>query len=252
MSNPAPPPAASSTSAIPGGDTCGRRYTNAGEMWNVELKGDLYDEKDGWYGKSLAYWKKQEPTVSGVLGGMEHIHGADIAESKAFIESIPTIGRTRALDCGAGIGRITKNLLAPLFAKTDLLEPMHHMLVVAQQELDMERVGHLIEASMEQVTLTEKYDIIVIQWTAIYLTDEHFVDFFSKCKSALSPGGIIFFKENTSSVNKFMVDKDDSSLTRSDQHYKALFETSGLTLIKEDFQRTWPKDLLPVKMYALQ
>jgi protein N-terminal methyltransferase len=221
-------------------------------MWDTELKGDLYDEKTGWYGKSLAYWKKQDATVNGVLGGMEHIHEADVAESKAFIESIPSIGRTRALDCGAGIGRITKNLLAPLFTKTDLLEPMHHMLEQAQKELDMERVGHLLETSMEQVTLTETYDVIVIQWAAIYLTDDHFAAFLAKCKTSLNPGGIIFFKENTSSVNKFLVDKDDSSLTRSDEYYKAIFEAAGVKLIKEAFQQEWPVDLFPVKMYALQ
>lgn len=243
---------APSAVSIPGGDTCGKKYRDAGEMWQAELKGDLYDEKDGWYGKSLAYWKKQEPTVNGVLGGMEHIHGADIAESKEFIESIPNVGRSRALDCGAGIGRITKNLLSLMFEKTDLLEPMHHMLEVAQKELDMDRVGHLLETSMEQVVLEETYDIIVVQWAAIYLTDEHFIEFFAKCRNALKAGGIIFFKENTSSVNKFIVDKDDSSLTRSDAHYKALFEASGVTLIHEAFQKEWPQDLFPVKMYALR
>ena len=31
-------------------------------------------------------------------------------------------GRGRALDCGAGIGRITKNLLSRYFEKTDLVD----------------------------------------------------------------------------------------------------------------------------------
>lgn len=237
---------------IPGGDTKGKRYKNTNEMWEAELQGDLYDEKKGWYGKSLAYWKKVEPTVSGVLGGMEHVHEADIAESREFLESIPGLGRLRALDCGAGIGRISKHLLTKMFEKTDLLEPMHHMLEQAKAEMDMDRVGHLLETSMEQVVLTETYDVVVIQWAAIYLTDDHFSEFLAKCKRSLNPGGVIFFKENTASTNKFLVDKDDSSLTRSDEHYKAIFAAAGVTLTKEAFQKQWPEDLFPVKMYSLQ
>ena len=85
---------------IRGADTNGKQYNSAQEMWSAELgTGDLYDPAKGWYGKSLSYWEKVPATIGGVLGGMDHVHEADIRESRAFIESIADVGRVRALDC---------------------------------------------------------------------------------------------------------------------------------------------------------
>lgn len=238
---------------IPGVDTDGKKYTSTDEMWKKELQGDLYDPQKGWYGKALEYWKHVPATVSGVLGGMEHIHDDDIAESRAFIESLPDHGTGRALDCGAGIGRISKCLLTKLYTVTDVLEPVPHMLDKAKEELAGLPVGEYILASMETAALPPNtYDVIVIQWTAIYLTDADFVKFFHHCKQALTPAGYIFFKENCASEKRFIVDKDDSSLTRCDQHYKQLFAQAELRLVKEAFQKKWPSNLFPVKMYALK
>lgn len=238
---------------ISGSDSEGRKYASTDEMWAQELKGDLYSRDEGWYGKALNYWSKAPATVNGVLGGMEHIHGVDIAESRSFIESLPDRGTERALDCGAGIGRITKNLLAALYATTDVMEPVEHMIAEARRELAGLSIGEFMQCSMEQARLEPgRYDLIVIQWAAIYLTDDDFVKFFAHCKQALTPRGYIFFKENCSSSDKFLVDKEDSSLTRSDRHYKRLFAKAGVSVIKEEDQKDWPSGLLKVRMYALK
>ncbi|KAG5498595.1 hypothetical protein JKF63_02881 [Porcisia hertigi] len=238
---------------ISGHDTSGKTYSSTDVMWKAELKGDLYDPEGGWYGKALEYWRKVPATVSGVLGGMDHIHDVDIKGSRSFIENLPDHGTNRALDCGAGIGRIAKNLLTKLYVTTDLLEPLEHMLEEAKRELAGMPVGEFILASMETAKLPPNtYDLIVIQWTAIYLTDDDFVKFFKHCQQALTSKGYIFFKENCTSDNHFIVDKEDSSLTRSDIHYKKLFRLSGLQVVKEAFQEEWPTDLFPVKMYALK
>ena len=238
---------------IRGADTNGKQYNSAQEMWSAELgTGDLYDPAKGWYGKSLSYWEKVPATIGGVLGGMDHVHEADIRESRAFIESIADVGRVRALDCGAGIGRISKYLLSPMFDKTDLLEPMAHMLEQAKKELPEDRVGEYILDSMEKAVLPHAYDVVVIQWVAIYLTDEHFASFLAKCKAALRPNGFIFFKENTNQRPNFLVDKEDSSLTRSDLHYKQIFNAAGVEIVSQTTQKEWPEDLFPVMMYALR
>lgn len=238
---------------IGGSDTKGHQYETTDDMWKNELQGDLYDSKTGWYGKAIAYWEKTPATVDGVLGGFQSVHDPDIQESRAFIESLPDRGTARALDCGAGIGRISKALLTKMYGITDLLEPVPHMLEKAKEELAGLPAGEFILSSMEKATFAENtYDLIVIQWAAIYLTDDDFVRFFNQCKRALTPQGYIFFKENVSSSNEFLVDKDDSSLTRSDAHYKALFEKADVRVVKEDFQLEWPKNLMKVKMYALK
>nr|CCD12969.1 unnamed protein product [Trypanosoma congolense IL3000] len=238
---------------IPGVDTEGRSYESAEDMWNVELNGDLYDAKSGWYGKSLQYWEAAPTTISGVLGGMDHIHDVDIRDSRDFIHSLPDRGTHRALDCGAGIGRITKSLLCSMYDITDLLEPVKNMIEKAREELKGLPVGEFILSSMEKAKLPEKtYDLIVIQWAAIYLTDADFVAFLAHCKQALTSKGYIFFKENCTCDDKFIVDKEDSSLTRSDKHYKRIFSAAGVEVVKEAMQSDWPEDLLKVKMYALR
>lgn len=250
---------------IEGGDTQGKEYASVEEMWKTELQGDLDNKETGWYGKAIAYWEKIPPTVDGVLGGLGVVHERDIRETAAFLSSLKEMGRARALDCGAGIGRISKALLISLFVTVDLVEPVEHMIQQAQAELLAEidkrrdaglkvgQLGELYREPMQKMVFTHTYDLILVQWAAIYLHDEDFVAFFRRCKEALNAGGVIFFKDNVMETSdKFLVDKDDSSLTRSDRHYKALFGRAGLTVVKEDHQRDWPKDLFPVKMFALR
>jgi protein N-terminal methyltransferase len=244
------------TKPIHGHDTDGAEYDAVEQMWEKELVGDVNDKQTGWYGKAISYWEKVPPTVDGVLGGLSEVHEDDVKESSAFIKSISSVGRVRSLDCGAGIGRLSRTLLIPLgFETVDLLEPVQHMLEQAKREVDASKAGRFILASMQDPAAFEPkptYDVIVIQWAAIYLTDADFASFLARCKAALNPGGVIFFKENLSTGQHFVVDKDDSSLTRSDAHYKQIFAAGGVTLVKEKLQKAWPKNLFPVKMYALQ
>eukprot|EP00796_Vickermania_ingenoplastis_P005834 gene5834-4160_t len=239
---------------IPGGDTEGRFYANTETMWEAELQGDLYNTETGWYGKAIKYWENAPADMNGVLGGLEELHLVDIPETRAFLQR--HMGdeheHTRALDCAAGIGRVSKYLLTEMYETVDLLEPLPHMLEQAKKELEGKNIGEFILGSMETVDLPEnKYDLIMIQWAVIYLTDEDFVRFFSKCKKALRPHGRVVLKENCSAQPTFLVDRADSSLTRCDAHYRSLFEAAGLTVTVAEKQRNWPKDCIPVMMYAL-
>lgn len=67
-----------------------------------------------------------ENNYNGVLGGLNHISGLDILDSKNHIEKLiakHNLGTARCLDCGSGVGRITKELHSQIFDKIDLLEP---------------------------------------------------------------------------------------------------------------------------------
>jgi hypothetical protein len=64
----------------------------------------------------------QAASVDGVLGGFGHVSPVDIIGSKSFLRAIPNVKFGASIDCGAGIGRISKGLLAPLFARVDLVE----------------------------------------------------------------------------------------------------------------------------------
>ena len=208
-------------------------------------------ERD-WYEKTRRYWADVEPTINGVLGGMEHVHDCDIQESRNFLESLPRVGRERALDCGAGIGRISKNLLCPMFRVTDVMERSQHMLAAAKAALPPESVGEFIAESMEEAVLRNTYDVIVLQWVAAYLKDEDLVSFLSRCKDALKTNGIVYIKDNVASDNHLFINEEDFSRIRPDSHYKLIFRESGMTCVKEARQQRWPRDLCQARMYALQ
>ena len=47
-------------------------------------------------------------------------------------------------------------------------------------------------------------------------------------------------------------DEDDSSVTRPDEKLKEIFEQAGLELLRDLKQQKFPKEIYPVKMYALR
>ena len=69
-------------------------------------------------GKYSIYTKKEDATIDGVLGGYGYVHDNDIRDSRNFLNYLNQkygLRFGRALDCGAGIGRISKDLLSKLF-----------------------------------------------------------------------------------------------------------------------------------------
>ena len=72
---------------------------------------------DTWYSEGLNYWNKQPTTINGVLVGFGQVHKTDSITSMAMIEKFKDriSGFQNAIDCGAGIGRITKETLLKCF-----------------------------------------------------------------------------------------------------------------------------------------
>lgn len=76
-------------------------------------------------------------------------------------------GKTCALDCGAGIGRITKRLLLPLFNTVDMVDVTQEFLDKAKTYLGEEskRIGNYICKGLQDfVPESGRYDVIWIQW----------------------------------------------------------------------------------------
>lgn len=207
-----------------------------------------------------SYWDKCDATINGMLGGYEAVHPADIAASAAFLDDIiPRAERGRALDCGAGIGRVTSNLLVPAgFATVDLQDISGTFLSTAAANVPGNKLGSLYQSGLAEfdfdVARGRRWDLIWVQWCAIYLKDEAFVSFFRKAAAQLTPSAhaCVVLKENYLRKNdKPLIDESDSSVTRSDVHMKQLWAAAGLRVAHEQDQPNWPKSLLPVKMYAL-
>ncbi|KAI3436982.1 uncharacterized protein J3R85_005921, partial [Psidium guajava] len=250
-----------------GFDSEGRQFKNAEEMWREEIgkDGDVHKRKE-WYRQGVGYWEGVEATTDGVLGGYAHVNDTDIKGSEAFLklllaERFPGGGRGRnlvALDCGSGIGRVTKNLLIRFFTEVDLLEPVSHFLEAARQTLVPESSSAIENKATNFfcVPLQEftpdvgRYDVIWIQWCSGHLADDDFVSFFVRAKAGLKPGGLFVLKDNIARSG-FVLDKGDRSITRSDTYLKELFHRCGLHIFKSKDQRGLPEELFAVKMYAL-
>ncbi|XP_028758175.1 alpha N-terminal protein methyltransferase 1 [Neltuma alba] len=248
-----------------GSDSSGRDFETADEMWR-EQAGDP-DKKTEWYRHGVGYWEGVEASVDGVLGGFANVNEPDINDSEAFLkmvlsERFPTGVKDRpivALDCGSGIGRVTKNLLIRYFNEVDLLEPVSHFLEAARETLasgnhmdsDIHKAVNFYCVPLQDFTPdTQRYDVIWIQWCIGHLTDEDFVSFFQRAKVGLKPGGFLVLKENIARKG-FVLDNDDRSITRSDLYFKELFSRCGLHIFKIKDQRGFPEGLFAVKMYAL-
>ncbi|BGP29923.1 hypothetical protein JCM10296v2_001675 [Rhodotorula toruloides] len=102
----------------------------------------------------VAYWTATSADVDGVLGGYGEgtpVPRLDATSSRLLIISLlPQLSTIspphlppssapsrpsrpfRALDCGAGIGRVTSTVLLPLFDLVDLVEPVEPFVVQAQ------------------------------------------------------------------------------------------------------------------------
>jgi len=202
--------------------------------------------------QSRRYWTEAPPTIDGVLGGLGHVHELDVRGSMEFLESLKFLGRDRALDCGAGIGRISKHLLCPLFRTTDVLEPSQHLLERAKVELRTSSVGEFFNEPMERTVFRHSYDVIAIQWVAAYLSDRDLGSFLARAKGALNAKGVIFLKDNVAAGSGHVVHDEDGSQTRSDDHYADIFAHAGLKCVRKRLQRQWPSDLFKAKMYALR
>jgi len=60
------------------------------------------------------------------------------------------------------------------------------------------------------------------------------------------------YRDGENGRPNYSFDRTDSSLTRSDMAWKALFKEAGLMLVREQVQEGLPVGLYVVKMYALR
>jgi len=227
------------------------------------------DSQDKWYTDAADYWDKVEATDDGVLGGFGNLSFFDARDSKKFIKefvegkygannhliSPPQFETHLACDCGAGIGRVSKVFLLDIFEKVDLVEQNPKFLEKAKSSymgpLENRVDKYICEGLQTFTPEPKRYDVIWCQWVLGHLKNYDLIQFFERCKKGLKDNGMIFVKENNC-LNEFDVDDVDSSMTRSDDLFKEIFQRSGLELVKEATQKNFPSSLYPVKMYALK
>ncbi|OAP63382.1 hypothetical protein AYL99_02609 [Fonsecaea erecta] len=196
------------------------------------------------------------------------------------------------LETGAGIGRVTLNLLASQCETIDVVEPVEKFTArLTAPDAPLVKSGQLRRVynlplqnwtpeslpSWENSTppppttngeppIIEhgsegarpgRYDLVWNQWCLDFLSSHELVRYFRSLIPLLAaPDGWIIVKQNVSTAgDKGDQDtfwEDECSVTRSDRHLRALFEQAGLVLVQTLRQTGFPERLLPVRMYALR
>lgn len=214
---------------------------------------------DDFYRQGKAYWETIPATIDGMLGGYSELSSTDVHSSQRLLKQFredkaAPLGSLRALDCGAGIGRITKHLLLPLFDTVDMVEQNQAFLDQARDYIGQEahRVDRLICKGLQDFTPEEgHYDVIWCQWVTGHLTDGDLVSFVQRCLGGLRENGLFVIKDNITQ-DDIDVDNRDGSITRPRQLFLQLFEKAGARLLADRKQYRFPKGLYEVRTFAMR
>ncbi|KAK9888924.1 hypothetical protein WA026_001144 [Henosepilachna vigintioctopunctata] len=223
----------------------------------VELENSVSEK---FYFDAKEYWSEVPATIDGMLGGFSFISQNDIKSSRLLLKqlfhSVNPPDRKYALDCGAGIGRITKHLLVDLFEKVDLVDQNKAFLDQAVKYIGpqfLHKIGNFYCCGL-QMFIPEpcKYDVIWVQWVLGHLTNFHLIKFLMMCRKGLKPNGVIIVKENVTSTDTVELDEKDSSYTRPLSLMKQLFTQSNLICYRQMKQQNFPNCLYSVYMFVLK
>ncbi|KAH8811168.1 alpha-N-methyltransferase NTM1 [Xylogone sp. PMI_703] len=204
------------------------------------------------------YWQGIDADVNGMLGGFPYVSKVDLQSSKNILAKLGIGSRLgkkveRAVDCGAGIGRVTENLLLSVAEAVDIVEPISKFTDKLQGKPGVGKIYNVgLEEWAPEEELDRKYDLMWHQWCVGHLTDMQLTAYLSKCILALKEGGWIIVKENLTKSDEDIFDETDSSVTRTDQKFRQIFENAGLSIKKMENQKGFPAGLYPVKTYVLQ
>lgn len=233
---------------IAGSDDTGRAYSCLQELW-----ADQAANRAAYYSANDAFWEadgyggaSDEEAMIGDGGSEE-----DVLHSLRFIDAlrgrVPELQLRAALDVGAGVGRVTKNVLLRRCERVCLLESDSRWLRQARRYLGNKRQQRcsFVHSRCEEYApaIAERHDVIWIQWTLQYLVDADAVSTLrALAQNALTPKGLLVIKENrpcphtgsgATSEDAFRVDLPSGTharydVTRPDAHHVWLFRCAGL------------------------
>ena len=216
---------------------------------------------DKFYGKGTEFWENVDETDNGMLDGYLETSSPDLKFSREILNSYlkkGKMGTNRCAELGAGIGRISLNVLSDIFKEIDLVEPVSKFLDVASKNLEGKVIihTHAVGAQDWEIEEDSGFDCIWIQWTLMYLTDEDVIQLLNKCKRHLSKSGYVFIQENILLDPKTQQwaqwNPRDHSLCRSLEMVRKLINRTEFTIIKERKQPNWGTDLIPLYLMVLK
>uniref|UniRef100_A0A7S0LJ52 Alpha N-terminal protein methyltransferase 1 n=1 Tax=Coccolithus braarudii TaxID=221442 RepID=A0A7S0LJ52_9EUKA len=240
--------------------------------------------EEEWYASTLAHWttQVQAETNDGVLGGYGDIHSVDSSGSLDFIAAwhagrlpaggesgrhagtaareLSPIPHARALDCGAGIGRVSDGVLLHVCEHVELVEVSPALLESARSRLARyaPRVSYTSASLREFEPPAGAFDLVWLQWVLGHLTDTDVLALLRRCRASLRTSGAIVVKDNNAVPSdceegnpNYCIDTENASVCRSHAHLRALFKRAKLRVINCEQQLGFPRELHAVRMYLL-
>ncbi|KAE8154654.1 alpha-N-methyltransferase NTM1 [Aspergillus avenaceus] len=218
---------------------------------------------------SLQYWNSvpaNTPAMLAMLGNYPWYTRIDLRGSKTFLSKVrrlipgcATEGKlSHGVDCGAGVGRVTEGFLSSVCDTVDAVEPVEKFTQVIRDSALKQSgaVGDIYTVGLEGWVPDKKYDLVWTQFCVGHVTDAQLVEYFVRCREALTESGIVVVKENLSTDPNGldMFDEEDSSVTRTDEKFREIFAKAGFGVVLSELQLGFPKNfkLLPVRFYALR
>ncbi|KAK1164014.1 alpha N-terminal protein methyltransferase 1B-like [Acipenser oxyrinchus oxyrinchus] len=223
------------------------------------LTSEVIDGEKQFYVRAQNFYQDVPATEEGMMGDFLELSEVDIEGSREFLKKFVggpgKAGTACALDCGCGIGRVSKNVLLPVFETVEMADMTEDFLTHAHEHYlgdDADRVETYYCYSLQDLTPPiKKYDVIWIQWVACHLTDKDLSLFLMRCKASLKLNGVIILKDNMAREG-CRLDPDDSSLIRHIDIVKSIICKTDLEIICTQKQEGIPESFVPVWMIALK
>ncbi|KND87928.1 Alpha N-terminal protein methyltransferase 1 [Tolypocladium ophioglossoides CBS 100239] len=175
----------------------------------------------------------------------------------ASIANAPRLSRS--------IGRVTEGLLLTIADTVDVVEPIAKFTDALSRKEGVRRVYNIgledWDVSAGEGTGSGgdgddedvRYDLFWNQWCLGHLKDDQLVRYLQRCTARMrDEKSLIVVKENMSTSGRDLYDEVDSSVTRQDEKFRRIFEQAGLRIVRTELQKAMPKELFPVRMYALR
>lgn len=215
-------------------------------------------EKQFYY-RAQKFYEDVPASEEGMMGDFVELSEVDLEGSRQFLKKFVggpgKAGTKRALDCGCGIGRVSKGVLFPIFETMELADMMEDFLLHAHEEYlgdYADRVESYFCYNLKDLMLSPKrYDVVWIQWVACHLTDKDLMEFLIRCKASLRPNGIIVIKDNMARQG-CKLDPNDSSIIRHLDIMKGIIEKAGLEILDVEKQEGFPEVMVPIWMIAMR
>ncbi|KYO24374.1 alpha N-terminal protein methyltransferase 1B isoform C [Alligator mississippiensis] len=94
------------------------------------------------YARAKHFYRDVPATEEGMMGDYIELSNIDIESSREFLRKFVggpgKAGTDCALDCGSGIGQVSKHVFLPVFKSVDLVDMMENFLDAAQNYLQRE------------------------------------------------------------------------------------------------------------------